>query len=209
MNFLHNLLIALAILTIIPTGHAQSEDAASAMQRIGKEVAGLNIGFDDYILGRPLNNERQALAKKNKIPKSVPGTIKFQDGDTFVIVQNDTFMVLGLYKQYTDATRQEVKSIIGDLMLRFNEPTTMAHDKLIYWAFNKEGQIAQDEYDFVKKSGDTEIIATVKFSSTSSIFPDPDPEEKEQTKAEVEQTSDTYVMITSNPLSKIFLAEHK
>ncbi len=211
MKNIYSLLISLLIFLMFFTGPVQAEDTALAMQRIGQEVAGLNLGFGDYVLGRTLNAEQQLLAEKNRIAKSVAGTIKFQDGDIFVIAQSDTFMVLGIYRQYANAALQQVKNTVGDLMLRFNEPTTMAHDKLIYWAYNKEGLIAQDEYDFVKKAGDSNIIATVKFSSTSTIFPDPDPdpEEKEQKKDQQEQTSDIYVMITSNPLSKIFLAENK
>ena len=204
MKRLHTLLISLVILAL-PMG-AQAEDAPAAMQRIGKEVAALNLGFGDYVLGKRLSKEQQDLAKNNRIAKSVAGTTKFQDGEIFIIAQDDTFMVLGIYKQYSDATRQQVKSVVGDLMLRFNEPTTMAHDKLIYWAFSKDGHIPQDEFDLAKKSGDTEIIATVKFSSSNSIFPDPDPKKKEQMKADEKQTSDIYVMITSDPLSKIFLA---
>lgn len=202
---LQSLLFSLVFL-VLHVGTTQAEDASMAMQRIGQEVADLNLGFDDYVLGKPLNTEQQVLAKKNKIAKSVAGTTKFQDGEIFVIAQDETLMVLGIYKQYPEATRMQVKSVVGDLMLRFNEPTTMAHDKLIYWAFTKDGHIAQDEYDFVKKSGDTEIIATVKFSSSTSIFPDPDPEKREQVQKEEEQSSDIYVMITSDPLSKIFLA---
>ena len=160
------------------------------------------------MLGRTLSADQQRFAENNRIAKSVAGTIKFQDEDIFVIARSDSFMVLGIYKQFPDAVRQQIKNTIGDLMLRFHEPTTMAHDKLIYWAYNKKGLIAQDEYDFVKKAGDADIIATVKFSSTSSIFPEPASDKDGQSKGQEEQTSDIFVMITSNPLSKLFLAGH-
>lgn len=207
MKRLHILFGSLLILTISSLGLAHAEDAASAMKRIAGEVAVLNLGFDDYVLGRTLNKEQQAMAKANRIAKSVEGTIKFQDGDVFVIARNDDYLVLGIYKEYTGAERQEVKNVVGDLMLRFNEPTTMAHDKLIYWAFNKDGRIDQDDYKSSKQSEDTNIIATVKFHSTSSIFPDPAPKQEKQGNKEAEEKADIYVMITSDPLSKIFLAQ--
>jgi hypothetical protein len=34
--------------------------------------------------------------------------------------------------------------MVGDLMMQFKEPTAMAHDKLIYWAFDKDGRIPED-----------------------------------------------------------------
>jgi hypothetical protein len=208
MKHLYRLLLTLIISAIIPMGFAIAEDTASALQRVGQDVAELDLGFGDYVLGQKLDAGQQLFAKKNKIAKSIAGTIKFHDGDIYVVVQSDTFMVLGLYKQYSDAKRQQVKNIVGELMLRFNEPTTMAHDKLIYWAYSRDGLIAQDDYDAVKTSGDADIIATVKLSSTAPIFPDSDPN-KEEKKDTEEQTADIYVIIASNPLSKIFLAEHQ
>ena len=207
MKRFYGMLLSLLIMSIIPLGGVRAEEAASAIQRIGKEVAELNLGFGDYALGRPLNEKQKELAKQNSIPKTVAGTVKFKDDNIFVIAQSDNFMVLGMYKMYDKASRQQVKTIVGDLMLRFNEPTTMAHDKLIYWAFNKNGRITQDDFDNAKQSGDTDIVATVKLSSTSAILPDPSKGEMHQANPEQDETADMYVMITSNPLSKIFLAQ--
>jgi len=209
MKRFYIVLQSLLLLMIITVASVHAEDTASAMRRIGLEVAGLNLGFGDYALGQVLNDEQKVLAQKNSIPKTVAGTIKFKDEDIFVIAQRDTFMVLGIYKMFEKTSRQDVKTIVGDLMLRFSEPTTMAHDKLIYWAFNNKGHIGQDEYDFAKQAGDTDIIATVKLSSTSSIFPDPAPGKNKEKELGQDEKSDIYVMITSNPLSKIFLAQHK
>jgi hypothetical protein len=209
MKIIFTLLQCLLISMTIPAGYVHAEDTASAMQRIGKEVAELHLGFGEYELGQVLTDEQKEMAQKNRILKTVAGTIKFKDDDIYVIAKSDNLMVLGIYKMYEEASRQHVKSIVGDLMLRFNEPTTMAHDKLIYWAYKKTGLMAQDEFQFAKQSGDTDIIATVKLSSTTSIFPDPSPEEKQQKEAEQSEKSDIYVMITSNPLSKIFLAQNK
>lgn len=187
---------------------SHAEKASSAIARIGGDVATLKLGFGDYILGKPLTTEQKDFSQKNSVEKSLKGTYKFQDGEVFVIAKNDDDMVIGIYKQYSGVTRDGVKVIVGDLMMQFDEPTTMAHDKLIYWAFDKSGRITQDSYDFAKQDGGSDIIATVKFQSTVSIFPDPDPKETQEEKVlPVEENADLYVMITSNPLSKIFLAQ--
>lgn len=202
---------ALSLLLIVcfsGTGH--TEKVSSAMQRLGKEVATLSLGFGNYALGQSLTTEQKKFAQANSVKKSLKGTYKFLDGDVNVIAKNDDDMVIGIYKQFESASRDEVKTIVGKLMMRFDEPTTMAHDKLIYWAYNKNGRISQDTYDFAKQSGGSDIIATVKLQSSQSIFPDPDPQDKDKTQEKVDaqqEEADIYVMITSNPLSKIFLAQ--
>lgn len=72
--------------------------------------------------------------------------------------------------------------MVGELMMQFEEPTKMAHDKLIYWAFGEEGLIPQDLFDMAK-SADSEILATVKFSSDQPIRQSEKPEEGVETKA--------------------------
>ena len=58
-----NLLIALTILLSMPIGSIRAEDASSALQRLGQEVAALNLGFGDYVLGRTLTAEQQLFAQ--------------------------------------------------------------------------------------------------------------------------------------------------
>ncbi len=187
-----------------------AEDASTAMKRIGGEVATLSLGFNNYKLGENLTNEQKDFAKKNSISKSLEGTYKFQDGEVYIVAKADDDMIIGIYKQFESAPREVVKQVIGDLMLRFNEPTTMAHEKLIYWAYDKNGKVSQDMYDFSKQEGESTIIATVKLQSSISIFPDPNPQDKNADKAKTQiekEKADLYVIITSNPLSKIFLAQ--
>lgn len=206
-------MVNIVIMTFVFAVNGHAEDAAAAMERISKEVGRLELGFDDYLLGHKLTEQQLQLAHSNRIAKSVAKTIKFRDDDVFVIARDDNARILGIYKQYSKVQRREVKEIIGEMMLRFNEPTTMAHDKLIYWAYNANGKITQEKYDFIKQNDASNIIATVKFNSTAPIFPDPAPqqqgEQKNDEKAVQEEPADIYIMITSNPLSKIFLAQNR
>lgn len=186
------------------------------LRQIAKEVAALQLGFGDYILGASLNESQKKIAGKNGIARTLPGTYKFIDGDIFVIAKADDNTVLGIYKDNPVATRDDVKTMVGDLMMRFDEPTTMAHDKVIYWAFGKNGKVSKEMYNFSKKTGESEIIATVKLQSSVPIHPDSEkdaaPGEKQAvtTKSDGEEDkAGMYTIITSSPMSKLFLALNK
>lgn len=200
------LLLGLLVLTLQPVGsHAAS--GAEEMKRLAADVAALELGFGEYILGGTLTSGQKTLARQNAIPKTLEGTIKFSDGDIYVVAKSDDGMILGIYKEYGEATREVVKELVGDLMMRFEEPTTMAHDKLIYWAFDKNGKLGEDEFDFSKQTGDMDLIATVKFQSSKPIQPDAPSQEEEKGEEPAKEKPSVYVIISSNPLSRIFLAE--
>ena len=197
------------LLIVVPPG-LQAGEGATEMKRIGDEVASLQLGLGDYFIGQILNVEKREIAKKNIIHKTIEGTYKFQDGDVFVVAGKKTDMVIGIYKQNTEASREDVKKMVGELMMQFEEPTTMAHDKLIYWAFGKDGRISEELFDMARASGGEDVLATVKFSSTLPIVQDSAPENdvKEEAVKDIESSS-IYVMINSIPLSKIFLSLNK
>lgn len=204
------LLFCALLLVIAPAGRLPAEDSAAAMKRIGGEVAALKLGLGGYVLGQVLTAEQKALAWGNPVANALEGTSKFQDGEVFVLVQNNTDMIIGIYKENDAASREEVKKMVGDLMMQFKEPTTMAHDKLIYWAFDKDGRIPEDLFDQARQSGGKEVLATVKFSSSVPVFQGPEPEnDKKKEAVKDEEPAAIYVIITSNPLSKIVVAQSK
>lgn len=208
MKSFYLLLLGL-LLTLSPVG-LQAEDGATAMKRIGGEVAALQLGLGDYFIGQILSGDQKKIARKNVIHKTINGTYKFQDGDLFVVAGKKTDMVIGIYKQNTEASREEVKKMVGELMMQFEEPTTTAHDKLIYWAFGKDGRISEDLFDLARESGGEDVLATVKFSSSLPIAQDSVPEKGEKKDAvKDDESSSIYVMINSIPLSKIFLSLNK
>jgi hypothetical protein len=203
------------LLTLFMLHTAVAGTGATELKKISAEVASLNLGFKNYILGDTLTPEQKEIAQKNNISKTLKGTYKFHDDGVYIVAKADDDTVLGIYKNFPQASREEVKTIIGDLMMKFTEPTTMAHDKIIYWAFSKGGKITSDEYDFSKSTGDTDMIATVKLQSSVSILPDPEKpdttnSETDDFNKEVEAAGGSlYVIISSNSMSKIFLASNK
>lgn len=206
MKYVYLLLISILI-TLTPASQLFAEDGNSAMKRLGAEIATLRLGFGDYLLGQKLTEQQKYTAKKNAIEKTIKGSYKFQDNGTFVIASSKDDMVIGIYKENTTATQQDMKNMVGELMMQFEEPTKMAHDKLLYWAFGKDGLISQDHFD-IAKSADSEILATVKFSSDQPIRPS-DPAKKGVEGKVSNDAASIYVIITSDKLSNIFLALNK
>ncbi|BHH84902.1 hypothetical protein LA52FAK_31910 [Desulforhopalus sp. 52FAK] len=203
------LLLLSLLFALTSASQLLAEDGATAMKRLGGQISELKLGFGDYVLGQTLTERQKETAKKNAIEKTIKGSYKFQDNSIFVIASSADDMVIGLYKENRSASQQDMKNMVGELMMQFEEPTKMAHDKLVYWAFNREGHIPQDLFDLAK-STDSEIIATVKFSSDQPIRPSDKPKEGEESKVkESDKPASIYAMITSDPLSKIFMAQNK
>lgn len=170
------------------------------ISRVAGEVAKLRLGFADYVLGKKLTKEQQQVAAQNPVEKALQGTYKFLDGEIYVIAANDNDIVLGVYKNYPEGSMEEIKKMVGALMFEYGEPTASAHDKMIYWTYDEHGKIDQESFDLQKDSGGAKSLATVKFSS-SEMF-------SAELKDENAPIS-AYLMITSNPLSKLFLAKTK
>lgn len=209
MKSIHGLLFGL-LLSFLISVNVNAGDVAAETKRLAKEVEALQLGFGDYVLCRTLTNKQKEVARKHPVAKALAGTYKFQDGEVFVVANKKTDMVLGIYKEQSRASRGEVQTMIGDLMLRFAEPTAMAHDKMIYWAYDKNGKISEELFERSKQTGKTDIIATVKFSSSLPIAPTHTAGKGEQKEAENDQEkAGIYVIITSNPLSNIFLTYQK
>ena len=82
--------------------------------------------------------------------------------------------------------------VIGHLMTRFGEPTSVAHGRLIYWAFDNVGKIEENTYRESKATGNIDILATVKFNSTLDLDQDLD--------NNTEETGTIYYIITSDRL---------
>jgi hypothetical protein len=192
-----------------------AEDIAKATQKKAYEVQALKLGFGSYLLGHKLNIGQKKIAEKNPLPvaASKTWTYKFQDDDIFVVADKKTDLIIGIYKMQEKALRQDVKAMVGDLMMHFNEPTLLAHDKMIYWAFDKKGKISQAVFEKARGTGGIDALATVKFSSTEPIFREDKKSDKDtlakDTKETVEKTADIYAIITSGPLASLFMARHK
>jgi hypothetical protein len=152
------------------------------------------------VIGAYLNREQIERAQGKLLSETYPGTIKFADGDTFVVADEETHLTLALYQRREGVGADAVERMIGNLMTRFGEPTTMAHGKLIYWAFGKTGKIDEETYLEAKGTGKIDILATVKFNSTLDLNPGMDNDN-------LEETGTIYYIITSDRLLDSYISD--
>ena len=202
--------LAVLVLICLLTTNTFADTIAEEIKQVASEVALLKLGFGSYVIGTTLTTEQKTLARANPITKTIQGTSKFQDQDVFVIAGKENDLVLGVYKEYLEIPPGQLKNVIGGLMLEYGEPTATAHGKLIYWSYNQDGKVDQDTFDFSRQSGGIQSLVTVKFSSSAVIVAeDTSPTGESSQKTDVEKKQSAYVMITSDPLSKLFLAQVK
>ena len=145
---------------------------AGAAGSLLADVVSLQLGLNGYVIGQQLSGAQKKVAENNPVQGAYEGTYKFADEDLHIVADLKTDRVLALYRQKKNADKQQLKAMVVDLMGRFGEPTTMAHDKILYWAFNKDGAVSGDTFNKAKKvqqTTDLAIIATVKLNSDMEI----------------------------------------
>ncbi|MFH2058920.1 MAG: hypothetical protein ABIJ59_08460 [Pseudomonadota bacterium] len=168
---------------------------AADLDRLSRQVARLKLERNGYVLGAALNQDQIRTAMANPVQASVPGTYKFQDNNLFVVVQETTHRVLVIYEQFEQASQKQVQDLIGDLYINFEEPTIIAHEKVVYWAYSKTGKISVQAYDTAKKDKKTlDFIATVKCISDVKIM----------TKSKEPVQGMVYYVISSDPMLQFF-----
>ena len=213
----YNILILLVFLMVgtCGTGTSQAVDYnALSKTELQSKIASFELGFDAYVIGKELTTNQLAIAGKNNDYKAYPGTMKFKDGDIYVIADKQSNVVIAVYKRNRKAGKNDFKVMISDLMMQYGEPTTEAHGKTIYWNYGEDGLIPEELYRTVKSQGQLEtliVLATVKFSSSENVETMTDLIEKMEKKKEgekVEQadvTSDNYLMIQSDILTQKYM----
>ncbi len=147
----------------------QAMQGSNDFTALEKKVASLQLGFDDYYIAHKLDGEQKERAQKHLLEKSYPGTYTFTDGGIHVLVAKENDIIIAVYQKNEEADKTELKQMIADLMMQFGNPTSEAHDQIIYWAYNEKGKISEDEYTVSKKEGEVQIIATVKFKSKLTL----------------------------------------
>lgn len=195
------------ILVALLVGTFSSAAYAKTSGSLLDDVVALKLGLAGYVIGEKLGLDHKEIAEKHPVEGAYEGTYKFSDNDLFVVVDSKTDRVLALYKQKKDADKDQVKAMVVELMGRFDAPTTLAHDKILYWAFNKHGAVSEDDFNQAKKIKQTtglDIIATVKLNSEMEISPDP--KESEEAVEKTDETGSVYFIITSDPLVNEFMA---
>ena len=134
-------------------------------------VETLNISRGNYVLGKALTNKQKEIASKHAVRNSTPWTYKFKDQGMAVVAEKTTDRVIILYEQYENASPEKVQKLVSALFLDFGDPTVMAHDKIIYWAYSPKGKLTREQYKNLRKADEElNIIATIKLNSSQGIM---------------------------------------
>ena len=115
----------------------------------------LRIGIGKYFIAQQLT--QKDIAQLKSIPTNVKDTLKFTDADLNLVVRKRDNRIIIIYKRFENSTRDKLQTTISQFIVNFGEPTVISHEKIIYWAFNREKAITQDEFvefkDKLTKSG--------------------------------------------------------
>ena len=167
---------------------------ANDLNTLFNQVEDLKIGRYGYVLGAALNQEQTKTAASNPVDASASDTFKFKDKNLYVVAQKTSHRVLVIYEQFKDAAQLKIQDLIGDLYMNFDEPTVLAHDKVVYWAYTKKEKISSKEFDAARQDKKKlDILATVKFISDINIME----------KIKEPATGQVYSLISSDPILKL------
>ncbi len=197
----HHLCIFFSVFLLVLSSVSTSQAKTEPM--LVDNVVSLKLGMSGYVIGQKLNDLQKEVAAKHVVEGAYQDTYKFVDNDLFVVVDQKSDRVLALYKQKKNASKSQLKEMVVELMDLFDAPTTIAHDKILYWAFNKHGAVTEKDFNVAKKikqTADLGIIATVKLNSEVEITPD---------SKEEDQTGSIYFIITSDPMVQEFITSRQ
>ena len=162
------------------------------------QVESLNISRQGYTLGKKLTKEQEATAQKHSVKAADHRTLKFKDGSLYVVTERTSGRVIVLYERYEAATREILKGVVGSLSIEFGDPTVLAHDKIIYWAFGPRGKLSREQYKEARKTdGKLKILATVKLNSSMKILGDNTPSGE----------NNVYYIISSEPVLQLMKSD--
>jgi len=185
-----SVIMAAIVLSVGAACTSRADDITDLFNRLEK----LNIRRNDYTLGKVLTDKQKQKAQGNAEEKASPGTYKFKDNSLYILADKATDRVLILYERYEPVSRKKIRELVGALFFDFGDPTVMAHDKTIYWAFDQKGKISEEQYRDIKEKGQPlKTLATVKLDSSRKIMDDSD----------LEEDGSVYYIVSSGPLLKL------
>lgn len=168
---------------------------AGELPDLFNRVEKLALGRKGYVLGAVLDKARQELAAAHSLPAAAGGTYKFKDKGVTLVVDRSSHRVIMIYEHFDAMSQQGVRELTGALFLDFDEPTVMAHDSLVYWAYDSHGKVSAQRFDMARGGEKPlEILATVKLNSGVPIV-------KEK---EAAGPGAAYYVISSTPLLHYF-----
>jgi len=189
-------IIAAVILSVAAACSPKADEFTDLFIR----VENLNIQRHDYTLAKALTDKQKKTAQHNALEAASPGTYKFKDNDLYVVADRASDRVLVIYERYEPASREEIQELVGALFFDFEEPTVMAHDKTIYWAFDENGKISEEQFRDAKEKGEPlKTLATVKLDSSQKIMDKSGPVE----------SGSVYYIVSSEPILKLINTREK
>lgn len=128
--------------------------SSSLQASVFEDVASINKGVDGYIVGKALNQEQQKLLETKGLKSDNPNVKKFLATDDLLIAINaKNLKVLAINKRFQQIKQDEVQSLIGGMIHDHEEPTAMAHDKMLYWIYDHKGvKFSEDDLQKWKDS---------------------------------------------------------
>ena len=192
-SFLH--IAPALLLTVFFT--FQAAYATGKTGNLTAKVAALELGMDGYTIGTKLSADKKKYSSTHMLSDAYEGTYKFSDGDLSVVVAQKDDTVLALYQRKEEAGIDQARKMITGLVGLYSDPTAMAHDKLVYWAYNEAGKIPEEKYNQSRENAEKlDVLATIKFNSDFSIT--------DETLGE-QQKGTIYFIISSDRLSEEFM----
>ena len=214
----YRILLLAAFLLFFTCGSAVSQPvdySTLSKNELQNKIVTFELGLGSYVIGKALTTAQIAISEKNHDYKAYPGTVKFKDGDIFVIADTESKVVIAVYKRNKKANKNDFKITISELMMQYGEPTAEAHGKTIYWNYGEDGLITEELYRTVKSQGQLEkliVLITVKFTSSENVetmtdmIEMMDKKNKQGEKVKnTDVTSDNYVMIQSDLLTQKYM----
>jgi len=192
IRYLCTITIVISLVAICLTGAAHS---AGTVSDIYRDVEALKIGLSGYTLGARLNGSQKEMAQRNRVDTSTPGTYKFKDKRVNIVADSKTDRVVIIFETLENASQQQIRDMVGSLTIAFKDPTLSAHDKIVYWAYGKEGKYSAAKFEAAKEQQNPlPVIATIKLQSEVPIM------ERGQDRA----SGRIYYIVSSEPLLKQF-----
>ncbi|MCP4689147.1 MAG: hypothetical protein GY859_13920 [Desulfobacterales bacterium] len=186
-------IFTITLLLVSPAWSSAADDLTDLMNR----VEALNIQRGAYTLGKALTGEQKERARGSVLKDSAPGTLKFRDGDLYIVTHEASGRIIVLYEHWEPADKETIQNLVGSLFLDFGDPTVFAHDKIIYWVYTDKGKLTEKAYKSVKeKKGALNVLAAVKLNSSMKIMG------KEEEGGDTAPGS-VYCIISSEPVLKL------
>ena len=141
------------------------------LTRLYDQVVSLHLERNGYTLGAPLTPAQEEMAVSHLVEGATPGTYKFMDGNLSVVADSTTHRVMLVFEKFDDVSGQAIHDLVGTLFMDYDEPTTSAHDKIVYWAYDTKGKITSEQFQEAKtRKQKLDILATVKLNSSIEVL---------------------------------------